>query len=276
MIFRQKAMLRTAIRPKRKVVAGRTLRNGVARRGYRGVPVDDFRASFPLSGMTLSVVLGRTPWRAVRESYTDCREYMPLPPFVSPRPAEDVPAGCRSSAAAETAYFLTESGCESVGNIPTFSSGISYKKIFTTFCHQKVVPKVSARRKAAGNSQRLAKTGACRGFASKPAPFFNARRCSFLFPHFSQGGDCCALRATMIYYDSNSSILSFSRPRPARSHCENSGSRDVIGASARSDRAKSEVFRDRSASAGVVTRYFSPCLIFWCFWIKPKAQEKNL
>lgn len=137
MIFRQKAMLRTAIRPKRKVVAGRTLRNGVARRGYRGVPVDDFRASFPLSGMTLSVVLGRTPWRAVRESYTDCREYMPLPPFVSPRPAEDVPAGCRSSAAAENAYFLTESGCESVGNIPTFSSGISCKKIFTTFCGQK-------------------------------------------------------------------------------------------------------------------------------------------
>ena len=134
---------------------------------------------------------------------------------------------------------------------------------------------MSARRKAAGNSQRLAKTGACRGFASKPAPFFNARRCSFLFPHFSQGGDCCALRATMIYYDSNSSILSFSRPRPARSHCENSGSRDVIGASARSDRAKSEVFRDRSASAGVVTRYFSPCLIFWCFWIKPKAQKKS-
>ena len=107
---------------------------------------------------------------------------------------------------------------------------------FTTFCHQKVAPKVSARRKAAGNSQLLAKTGACRGlrhevsfrlwrlgkvnfaltcrssFASKPAPFFNARRCSFLFPHFSQGGDCCALRATMIYYDSNSSILKFSKP----------------------------------------------------------------
>ena len=134
---------------------------------------------------------------------------------------------------------------------------------------------MSARRKAAGNSQRLAKTGACRGFASKPAPFFNARCCSFLFPHYSQGGDCCALRATMIYYDLTSSILSFSRPRPARSHCENSGSRDVIGASARSDRAKSEVFRDRSASAGVVTRYFSPCLIFWRFWIKPKARKKE-
>ena len=86
---------------------------------------------------------------------------------------------------------------------------------FTTFCHQKVVPKVSARRKAAGNSQRLAKTGACRGFAGKPVPFFNARRCSFLFPHFSQCGDCCALRATMIYYDSNSSILKFSEPPPA-------------------------------------------------------------
>ena len=33
--------------------------------------------------------------------------------------------------------------------------------------------------------------------------------------------------------------------------------------------------RDRSASAGVVARYFSACLIFWCFWIKPKAQKKS-
>ena len=143
---------------------------------------------------------------------------------------------------------------------------------FTTFCHQKVVPKVSARRKAAGNSQRLAKTGACRGFAGKPAPFFNARRCSFLFPHFSQGGDCCALRATMILISFYSVLAGL---RPAGSHCENSGSSDGTGASARSDRAKSEVFRDRSASAGVVTRYFSPCLIFWCFWIKPKARKKE-
>ncbi len=58
-------------------------------------------------------------------------------------------------------------------------------------------------------------------------------------------------------------------------YCENSGRSGGIGASARSDRAKSGVFRDRSASAGVVTRYFSRCLIFWCFWIKPKAQKKK-
>ena len=63
--------------------------------------------------------------------------------------------------------------------------------------------------------------------------------------------------------------------RSAGSHCKNSGSSDGSGASARSDRAKSEVFRDRSASAGGDTRYFSRCLIFWCFWIKPKAQKKN-
>ena len=62
--------------------------------------------------------------------------------------------------------------------------------------------------------------------------------------------------------------------RPAGSHCENSGKSDDTCASARSDRAKSAVFRDRSANAGVVARYFSACLIFWCFWIKPKAQEK--
>ena len=37
----------------------------------------------------------------------------------------------------------------------------------------------------------------------------------------------------------------------------------------------SGVFCARSVSAGVVTRYFSRCLIFWCFWIKPKAQKKK-
>ena len=83
---------------------------------------------------------------------------------------------------------------------------------------------------------------------------------------------CCALRATMILISFYSVLAGL---RPAGSHCENSGSSDGTGASARSDRAKSEVFRDRSASAGVVTRYFSPCLIFWCFWIKPKARKKE-
>ena len=64
--------------------------------------------------------------------------------------------------------------------------------------------------------------------------------------------------------------------RPARLYCENSGRSGGIGASARSDRAQTaQILRDRSASAGVVTRYFSRCLIFWCFWIKPKAQKKE-
>ena len=40
-------------------------------------------------------------------------------------------------------------------------------------------------------------------------------------------------------------------------------------------RRNSAVFCARSVSAGVVTRCFSPCLIFWCFWIKPKAQKKS-
>ena len=96
----------------------------------------------------------------------------------------------------EERIFLAEFDCEHVRNIPTFDWAFPERSRFTTFCHRKVVPKVSARRKAAGNSQRLAKTGACRGFASKPAPFFNARCCSFLFPHFSQGGTIvrCARR----------------------------------------------------------------------------------
>ena len=236
MIFCQKAMLRTAIRPKRKVVAGRTLGNGVARRGYCGVPVDDFRASFPLSGMTLSVVLGRTPWRAMRESYTDCREYMPLPLFVSPRPAEDVPAGCRSSAAAENAYFLTKYGFESVGNIPTFSSGISCKKIFTTFCHQKEAPKVSAGYLRRDRTEVLPER-ARKIYAVYAHPLRALEPPSDLFLPPVQCGGCCALRATMIIR-----LRPYmAGPRPARSHC---------------------------------FRYFSRYLIFWCFWIKPKAQEK--
>ena len=110
--------------------------------------------------------------------------------------------------------------------------------VFTTFCHQKVVPKVSARRKAAGNSQRLAKTGACRGFASKPAPFFNARRCSFLFPHFSQCGDCCALRATMILISFYSVLAGL---RPAGSHCENGENRRPYFTAERIFRKKTHV-----------------------------------
>ena len=231
MIFCQKAMLRTAIRPKRKVVAGRTLGNGVARRGYCGVPVDDFRASFPLSGMTLSVVLGRTPWRAMRESYTDCREYMPLPLFVSPRPAEDVPAGCRSSAAAENAYFLTKYGFESVGNIPTFSSGISCKKIFTTFCHQKVVPKVSAGRKSWGTADGLR----LKRYADELAPAFStAHPSSVLLPDFSQCGDSCALRATKIIHsiDRRAAV----RSRPVRRAAPRLGSSESIFRRPRADR----------------------------------------
>ena len=74
----------------------------------------------------------------------------------------------------------------------------------------------------------------------------------------------------------NSSVLNLAGPRPAGSHCENSGSSDGTGASARSDRAQTaQILRDRSASAGGVARYFSPCLIFWCFWIKTKAQEER-
>ena len=59
--------------------------------------------------------------------------------------------------------------------------------------------------------------------------------------------------------------------RPAGSHCENSGSSDGSGAGVQN----SAVFCARSASADGGTCYFSPCLIFWCFWIKPKAQKKS-
>ena len=135
----------------------------------------------------------------------------------------------------ENAYFLTESGCESVGNIPTFSSGISCKKIFTTFCHQKAAPKVSAghlrRDRTAVLPERARKIYAvCAHPLRALEPPFD------LFPPPVQCGGCCALRATMIIR----LCPYMAGPRPARSHC---------------------------------FRYFSQCLIFWCFWLDPKAQE---
>ena len=156
------------------------------------------------------------------------REYVVVLSSVGLRPAENASTACGGTMQPSAwsgcglplsgrsrranllqSLVLAESECESVGNIlnvypkasRTSDWAFPARSGFTTFCHRKVAPKVSAGRKAAGNSQRLAKTGACRGFASKPAPFFNARHCSFLFPHFSQCGDCCALRASMIYYD---------------------------------------------------------------------------
>ena len=53
---------------------------------------------------------------------------------------------------------------------------------------------------------------------------------------------------------------------------------DEVTSSARAPGAgvqNSGVFCARSASADGGTCYFSPCLIFWCFWIKPKAQKKS-
>ena len=167
------------------------------------------------------------------------REYVVVLSSVGLRPAENASTACGGTMQPSAwsgcglplsgrsrranllqSLVLAESECESVGNIlnvypkasRTSDWAFPARSGFTTFCHRKVAPKVSAGRKAAGNSQRLAKTGACRGlrhevsfrlwrlgkvnfaltcrssFASKPAPFFNARRCSFLFPHFSQCG----------------------------------------------------------------------------------------
>jgi len=90
------------------------------------------------------------------------------------------------------------------GKIPTFSSGISCKKIFTTFCCQKVVPKVSAGRKSRGTADGLR----LKRYADELAPAFStAHPPPVLLPDFSQCGDSCALCATVIYSDLNSSLL---------------------------------------------------------------------
>ena len=66
--------------------------------------------------------------------------------------------------------------------------------------------------------------------------------------------------------------VNFAKDFAYRPHCEKCGKSDGRGGSARSDRAKSAVFRDRSASDAARARSFSPCLTFWYFWVKPKVR----
>ena len=67
---------------------------------------------------------------------------------------------------------------------------------FTTFCHQKVAPKVSAGRKTRGPADGLR----LKRYADELAlAFSTAQPPPVLLPAFSQGGGCCALHATRIY-----------------------------------------------------------------------------
>ena len=121
--------------------------------------------------------------------------------FVSPRPAEDASAACGGTMQAaalrvltEERIFLAEFDCEHVRNIPTFDWAFLERSSFTTFCHRKVVPKVSARRKRRGTAVGLR----LKRYADKLAPAFSpAHPPPVLLPAFSQGGSCGALRATI-------------------------------------------------------------------------------
>jgi len=94
----------------------------------------------------------------------------------------------------EERIFLAEFDCEHVRNIPTFDWAFLERSSFTTFCHRKVVPKVSARRKRRGTAVGLR----LKRYADKLAPAFStAHPPPVLLPAFSQGGSCGALRATI-------------------------------------------------------------------------------
>ena len=68
----------------------------------------------------------------------------------------------------------------------TFDSAFPARSRFTTFCHRKVVPKVSAGRKSRGTADGLR----LKRYADKLAPAFStAHPPPVLLPDFSRGGD---------------------------------------------------------------------------------------
>ena len=173
----------------------------------------------------------------------------------------------------EERIFLAEFDCEHVRNIPTFDWAFLERSSFTTFCHRKVAPKVSAghlrRDRTKAVSERSRKTP----LVARSLRAFHPL--SDLLPPPVQCGGCCALHATMVYSDV---ILLYSIQQASGLPDRTAKIAEAVTAAARAPGAgvqNSAVFCARSVSAGVVTRYFSPCLIFWCFWIKPKAQKKS-
>ena len=160
-----------------------------------------------------------------RGPIADRREYVVVLSSVSLRPAEDASTACGGTMQPSAwggcglplsgrsrranllqSLVLAESECESVGNIlNVYPEAPSIRRllrgaVFTTFCHQKVVPKVSAghlpRDRTKAVTERSHKI--CAVCARSLRAFHPL---SDLFPSPVQCGSYGVLRATMIYFD---------------------------------------------------------------------------
>ena len=172
------------------------------------------------------------------------REYVVVLSSVGLRPAENASTACGGTMQPSAwsgcglplsgrsrranllqSLVLAESECESVGNIlnvypkasRTSDWAFPARSGFTTFCHRKVAPKVSAghlrRDRTKAVSERSRKTP----LVARSLRAFHPL--SDLLPPPVQCGICGALRATMIICWSP--VLT--GLRPAGSHCESSG-----------------------------------------------------
>ena len=156
------------------------------------------------------------------------------------------------------------------GSIPYFRFGVSCKEQV----YHLLAPKVSAGHLRRDRTKAVTERSLKTPLVARSLRAFHPL--SDPLPPPVQCGGCCALHATMVYSDV---ILLYSIQQASGLPDRTAKIADEVTSSARAPGAgvqNSGVFCARSASAGVVTRYFSLCLIFWCFWIKPKAQEKNL
>ena len=122
--------------------------------------------------------------------------------------------------------------------------------------------------KSSGNGRRMH----LKRYADKLAPAFStAQPLSVLLPAFSQGGAMVRCAQLRLFVCVRTWQIYGLRECTAKIADEVTASARAPGAGVQN----SGVFCARSASAGVVTRYFSPCLIFRCFWLDPKAQGKE-
>ena len=172
------------------------------------------------------------------------REYVVVLSSVGLRPAENASTACGGTMQPSAwsgcglplsgrsrranllqSLVLAESECESVGNIlnvypkasRTSDWAFPARSGFTTFCHRKVAPKVSAGHLRRDRTEVLTERAQKTALFCTPAP--GARTAVRSDSPPVQCGICGALRATMIICWSP--VLT--GLRPAGSHCESSG-----------------------------------------------------
>ena len=150
------------------------------------------------------------------------------------------------------------------GKVPYLRFGVSCEERVYHLLTPKGGTKSVRQAKSSGNGRRMH----LKRYSASSRPRFRRRiRRPFFFPFFRNAESVVRCAQLRLFVCVRTWQIYGLRDCTAKIADEVTSSARAPGAGVQN----SGVFCARSASAGVDTRYSSPCLIFRCFWIKPKA-----